>query len=396
MMEGRFSFVVCFVICCVLCLSCACDPNPGGSRALPSPAGPGSSQPYLASDGERVYMSWLESQPDATSLRLASYDGAAWSTPSVVAAGVPLLVNWADFPSVLVTREGALAAQWLVSGDGESFAYDAFLGVSLDGGTSFGETHRLHGDEVSTEHGFVSLIDEPDGSIGMVWLDGRELPEKGTMQLRYRSFADGVLGPESLLDDDACTCCQTSATVVGEDVLVAYRDRRPGEIRDISLIRRDGSGWGEARTIHDDGWRIAACPVNGPAIAAHADDVALAWFSGADDRPRVLLAFSADGGESFGDPLVVESFGALGRVDLLALDDGEFAVAWLAARGDAGEVLLRRYRSDGEAGPLQVVGPARPGRKSGFPRMARLGRTIFVAWTEPGPSAELRLATVEF
>ena len=49
--------------------------------------------------------------------------------------------------------------------------------------------------------------------------------------------------------------------------------------------------------------------------------IPLAWFTGAQERPRVLLAFSSDGGAVFGDPIVVESEGALGRVDLLALDE---------------------------------------------------------------------------
>ena len=35
--------------------------------------------------------------------------------------------------------------------------------------------------------------------------------------------------------------------------------------------------------VYNDGWKIAACPVNGPAVAANGKRVALAWFTAPND-----------------------------------------------------------------------------------------------------------------
>jgi hypothetical protein len=45
--------------------------------------------------------------------------------------------------------------------------------------------------------------------------------------------------------------------------------------------------------VHSDNWKIDACPVNGPAIAATGRRVAVAWFTAANDTARVKLAFSS-------------------------------------------------------------------------------------------------------
>ncbi len=111
--------------------------------------------------------------------------------------------------------------------------------------------------------------------------------------------------------------------------MVAYRDRDEGEIRDISVVRATREGWSAPSRVHRDDWRITACPVNGPAIAALGRTVAVAWFT-APDQPRIRLAFSDDAGVSFAAPLEIASGRVTGRVDLVLLDDRRAAVSWLA------------------------------------------------------------------
>ena len=128
------------------------------------------------------------------------------------------------------------------------------------------------------------------------------------MQVRARRIApDGSMGPESLLDPRACTCCQTSA-VRNEagNIIAVYRDRTAEEIRDISVVRLVEEEWTDPETIYGDGWEIAGCPVNGPAIDALGTYAVVVWFTGANGEAKARIAFSRDGGASFEDPLQLD------------------------------------------------------------------------------------------
>jgi hypothetical protein len=258
---------------------------------------------------------------------------------------------------------------------------------------------RPHTDDTATEHGFVSLLAEPDGELGAIWLDGRAL-EAGTdaaaatMQLMYRRLGPAP-GPETVLDPDVCTCCQTSAAADGDQAYVVYRDHAPGSVRDISIVRRIAGTWLAPRPVRADGWHIAGCPVNGPVVQARGGRLAVAWFTAAGEQPRVLVGFSSDRGERFSEPQRVDAGSALGRVDLLLDDDGAAWVSWVERAGSgAAQVRLRRVAPDGAAGPALLVGPADAGRPSGFPRLARSRGTIYVTWTAAGPPARVVLAAV--
>ncbi len=147
-------------------------------HAIESPAGVGSGEPYLSTSEDAVALSWLEATPDGgTALRFARLTRTGWGTPLRVVAGQDLLVNWADFPSVIGrASDGALWAHWLVKRSGPGFAYDIRLASSRDGGSTWSEAWTPHEDGTATEHGFVSLF--PDGKgIGLVWLDGRGYAE---------------------------------------------------------------------------------------------------------------------------------------------------------------------------------------------------------------------------
>jgi len=138
--------------------------NPLPSRAamvdsLPSPAGAGSAEPNLtvARDG-RVYLSWLEPAPDsAFALRLASFDGKAWSPTRTVRTARDFYVNWADFPSVRALDGDRLAAHWLRKVGRSTYAYHVRVAFSNDGGVTWGPALTPHTDTSGTEHGFVAM-----------------------------------------------------------------------------------------------------------------------------------------------------------------------------------------------------------------------------------------------
>ena len=203
------------------------------------------------------------------------------------------------------------------------------------------------------------------------------------MQVRARRVTpDGTMAPESLLDARACTCCQTSAVRTGAgDIVAVYRDRTAKEIRDISVIRMRGGGWSKPASIHADGWEIAGCPVNGPAVDAVGMDVAVIWFTGANGDANVKIAFSKDGGAQFDDPLPLDLGAPGGRVDVLQLSDGTALALWMeyAKEGEA-IIMCRVSQESGCTTPKALH--VNLGRESvGFPRMARKAGGAYVAWT---------------
>lgn len=367
---------------------------------IASPAGVGSQTPRLAAspDGE-LGMSWLEARPDGRhALLWATYSGETWSAPLPVVEDDSLFVNWADFPGVLPVASGGLVAQWLVESPGGHHAYDIRLARSADGGRTWSAPATPHGDGTAAEHGFVSLVRGADG-VSAIWLDGREYAGRkegdpgARMQLRQAAFdASGTPGAERVLDERVCDCCPTAAVSTPWGLLVAYRDRTDAEIRDISLVRATTDGkWSAPVTPFADGWHIAGCPVNGPALDARRGFVALAWYTEAADTPRVWCALSTDGGRDFGERVRVDDGRAGGRVDVVCLDDGSALVTWLEKTGDGAEISLRRIAAK-ERGPRIVVAATSPARKSGFPKLARAGKGVFVAWTDVSDSTRVRVA----
>ena len=390
----------------ILVLLLGCAPGEGSSFALgaietlASPAADGSGEPNLSvgPDG-RAYLSWLEPAADSShALRFATLEGDRWSAPRTIAQRKDLFVNWADFPSVVALSGHTLAAHWLQRSGTAKYAYDVRVAQSSDGGATWSTPVVPHRDGTPTEHGFVSLFAFRD-SLGAVWLDGRNFArtsegEKADMMLVMTSVAaNGTTGSERVLDERVCDCCQTSWAVASSGPVLVYRDRLNGEIRDISIVRWSDSGWTKGTVVHADGWNIDFCPVNGPAVAADGQRVAVAWFTGARDTSRVLLARSNDAGVTFGPPVRIDDGKPVGRVDVELDEHGGALVSWMEfTSGQQADVRVRRVGADGALGGSTVVAQSSGERASGFPRMVVADDQLMFAWTESGEPAGVHVA----
>jgi len=375
-----------------LALLAACSPEPAAVQLADPPASRGARAVALGVGADRVpRLSWIEGA-GPFELRTSAWSPAGWEPARVLASGPDWFVNWADVPALGALEDGTLAASWLErSGTG---SYDYRVRIAVGGAAPL----VLHDDSGTGEHGFVSLAAlDPERWLA-VWLDGRASgghhDGSGAMQLRARTVAKrGELGPEVLLDARVCDCCATAAErTASGDVLVVYRDRDPNEVRDLAavLVRPDGSASTPVR-VCDDGWKIAGCPVNGPALAASGTELAVAWFTlGAESRARVQVAFSRDGGRTFGAPTQVSQAETDGFVDCAYDAGGRLWVSWLERpTRERGEWRLAPI-DDGVVGEARTLAATVPGRAAGIARLVSAGDGLLFAWLDSSDGARLR------
>jgi hypothetical protein len=344
--------------------------------------------PQITVTGDRAIVSWIENEGRRSTLRFAERTPSGWSEPRAAASGEDWFVSFADVPSVVRLGDGALVAEWLQTSDASIEAYDIRLAFSKDDGRTWSPPASPHHDGTKTQHGFASLFQAPGAGLGLVWLDGRSIEieaQKGNdnMSVRAATFdRDGHQVSESLVDDRVCDCCPTAVAMTADGPVAAFRDRSAKDVRDISVSRLVNGRWTDPAPVHDDGWTIAACPVNGPAISARGRTVAVAWMTAKDDDARAFAAFSNDGGATFGAPIRLDEAGTLGRVGVGLLDDGSAIASWVDFANQRGQFQIRRVDPTGARGAAQTVAGVGAERTSGYPRLARRGNELLFAWTE--------------
>jgi BNR repeat-like domain len=377
----------------ILLLAISCDvkkkTDPIVLTTLPSPAQSPSGEPHLFTDEKGdVFLSWIEKKENINELKFSKLSGQQWSTPATIASDSNWFVNWADYPMLAANGDHFIAHFLAKSGDG-TFAYDVNVTQSSDRGKTWSHPKAIHDDGKQAEHGFVSML--PYGeNFFITWLDGRNTVMEG---MENHAGHDGHHGEMSLraaivntkgeklneweLDNRTCDCCQTSAAITSQGPVVVYRDRSDEEIRDMSIVRLIDGVWTKPKPIYEDQWKIAGCPVNGPRMAATENTLAIAWFSMPGEKSEVKVIFSKDGGESFGQPIQIDEGKAIGRVDLVLLDDKSVVVSWM----EGSVIKAARVAPDGTKGASFIVAPSSEARSSGFPQMTQSGTELIFAWT---------------
>ena len=339
---------------------------------LSNPAAPGAGEPFLSASHDGVWMSWLEpAASGATALRFARWHDGRWSEPGTIIESRDLVVNFADFPSIVEDASGALFAHWLQQ-DG-----DLRYAISRDSGRRWSAPRKLNHSTKNGERGFVTFVPLAHEGVAATWLDD------GSVRFT-RIDTNGALAPEVSLDDRTCECCTTGMAMTSRGPVIVYRDRSNEEIRDIAIVRQTSSGWTPPRSVHADGWKINGCPVNGPQADAIGDRLAVAWFAAPNDQAHAFVAFSDDAGATFSAPIRVDETKAAGRVDVVMLDRDTAVVTWVEQTKTAAEVRARRVKRNGTIDPSLKIADVATARAAGFPRIARVGRDVYLAWMDQG------------
>lgn len=357
----------------------------------------------LESTKGEMILTWLEPlSPQGYRFRLAVSQGDRWTDPATITSGKDISMFPADLPGVTEAKDGTLTAYWQVTdkSNGDRYATIIQVASSRDGGRTWSTPTKPYHGAHPGQHGFISAF-PVDEQVGFVWLDAEEqqyIPAKGgsgkedwkgAIGLRFASVnAEGRVNSDSFIDRITCECCPTAAAVTARGPVVVYRgrqeprDAKPLEVdvykptvRDIQISRLENSKWTVPHPIFNDNWVMNACPDNGPAVDAAGNRVAVAWWTAANDKPNVKVAFSGDAGDTFSPPVRVDMGTGTGQVTVSWTDDQSGAVVgWL----ENNRVWARWVSRDGLLGTPVPLGTA-AGRR--LPRWIARSGEIVAVWT---------------
>ena len=344
-------------------------------------------QPNLVSYNGTLSLSWISSEQDNNaSLHFSQLKNGKWIEPQKIADGSDWFVNWADFPAHAI-NEDLILTSYLKKSDSGTYTYDVLLNLRKLTGEKIKEDFLLNTDGVKAEHGFVSIIPNKKGFF-VTWLDGRNTIEKKSdgehkpMTIRFAEISNtGDIINESELDAAVCDCCQTSIANTRDGPIVVYRDRSNKEVRDIYSVRNINGVWEDPNPVHNDGWIINGCPVNGPKVASNSKNLAIAWFTASNGNPLVNVSFSKNNGASFDKPIKINDVNAIGRVDIAFLNDDEAIVSYMEV-DDAGTYLrIKKVSVNRRISQPITISKIDGGRNTGVPQLEIINNEIFIVWT---------------
>jgi len=202
------------------------------------------------------------------------------------------------------------------------------------------------------------------------------------MTIRFAEITNkGDIIKESELDAAVCDCCQTSIANTGKGPIVVFRDRSAKEVRDIYSVRNINGLWESPNPVHDDGWIINGCPVNGPKVAVNSKNLAIAWFTVSNGNPLVNISFSKNNGDSFDTPLKINDHNAIGRVDVAFLNQEEVIISYMEF-DDVGTYLrIKKVSINGMISEPITISKIDGGRNTGVPQLEIINNEIFLVWT---------------
>lgn len=365
---------------------------------------PGHSQPSITVDRRGGFiLTSIERHDDEAQLRFHRLNRQGTVLDSgLIARGKDWFVNWADFPSLVVADNGDWLSFFLRKSDpSQPYAYDIWITRSTDRGRQWSTPEKLHDDALPTEHGFVSLLPDGDDRVLAVWLDGRRGARSNAEQATHGHDAHGgahtslrsaVLrrgqppAQQAELDTLTCDCCTTDALHTRNGPLVAYRNRSEAEVRDIGWVERQAGDWSGPAIAIEDGWQIAGCPVNGPALSTLDKRPLLAWPTQNGANFELRLALRREG-EWHALPTLESHPDLMGRVDAVSWGDQGALISWLgvASQATPPHPVLRvaHLNAGGKELSRVEVTDLSAGRNTGMPRMASLGNVAILVWTEP-------------
>ena len=409
-----------------------------GNRTVASGSGttrlliPGrsNSAPTIAAHGDLVAVAWHAAMAGTGGdvfVAVSRDGGASFGEPARVNAVAGEARSGGELPPRIAigAANGRATPELIVVWRARRERTSLLLSRSLDGGRTFDAPTTLQSAEAAGERGWHSAAIAPDGRVHAVWLDHRGLaPPPGApphTHGAHRSAADGVdmaqksglyyaaVGQHSApiereLVKGVCYCCKTAVAADADGrVYAAWRHVYPGNIRDIAFLasRDGGQSFDAPARVAEDGWQIAGCPDDGPAIAvttnrrvhvvwptvitngtepqgalfhaatddgrtftarqriptlggpkpthpqiaAAAEGLVLAWDEVVDGTRKsavVLMRLHADGSATFDRPVVLDPSSTASLYPVVVSAASGLVTAWTSGAGDSSVIAVRR------------------------------------------------------
>ena len=346
-------------------------------------------QPALFSNNGILSLSWISSdEKNRSILNFKQFKDGKWDDNVLkINSGNDWFVNWADFPAHAVNQD-AIISSFLQKSDSGTYNYDIILNIQKLSGEIIKENFLLNTDGIKAEHGFVSITANKNEGFFISWLDGRNTLKKKLnghhkpMSIRFAEVTNtGEIINESELDTSVCDCCQTSIVNTKNGPLVVYRNRTHNEVRDIYSVRRTNNEWQTPKAVHNDGWVINGCPVNGPKAAVSSKNIAVGWFTVFKGDPQINVSFSKSDGESFDTPIKINDYNAIGRVDIEFLNDDEIIISYMEYDDNGTYLKIKKVSDNGNISEPITISKIDGGRSTGVPQLEIINTEIFLVWT---------------
>ncbi len=391
----------------------ASGPAPGVAMPLAfAVPGRANSAPSVAAFGKRIAVVWTATAESTSDIYLSV------STDTGATFGAPVRVNdvegevraSGEQPARVVVNK-TIHVVWPARIDGRPVIRYA---RSDNDGRSFSKAETVAGDGRPGARGWEAITLGHDGSVQLVWLDGRNDTSKGMRHHRgpapapaktpmkaggrgprqdifHASWKDDAPRAERPVAANVCFCCKPAIATAGPQVYVAFRHLFPEGIRDIAVARSTDNGvtFGAPARLSEDNWKIDACPDDGPAMVADSHGgIHVVWptlMTGDTPRKGIFYASLADNG-TFTPRLRLDSGDTDPAHPQIGTDDhGNTAVVWDERAAGARRVVLRHV-SQGVAQPPEFF----PGDGVTYPVAAAAEGYWIILWSADGAAIQGR------
>jgi hypothetical protein len=356
-----------------------------------------SSAPSVAAFGKRVAVVWTAASDSGSDIYMSvsTDDGATF--------GAPVRVNDIEGDArasgeqpARVVMDKTIHVVWPTRVNNHSVVRYA---SSIDDGRTFSKATTIAGDGFSGARGWESIALGYDGGVHVVWLDGRNAaphqhahvpgqpmakPAGGgpRQDILHTTWKGEVTPSETGVADNVCFCCKTAIATSGARVYVAWRHIYPGSLRDIAVARSTDNGqtFGAPIRVSEDGWKLDACPDDGPSMAADSHGgIHIAWpavVAGATPRKGIFYSALTEQ-NTFTPRLRLDSGDTDAAHPQLAADEhGTSAVVWDEHVKGSRRIVLRQVSGTTAESPQTFDGEGVT-----YPAIAASDESWLVVWS---------------
>lgn len=357
--------------------------------------------PWIAATGDFVAVAWGASSSGSGDVFVATSRNAGQSFAAPVrvnAVAGEARLSGEIAPRVSLSKRSGADPIVMVTYNAKDNGTQIKTTRSLDGGRTFVPPTSLQQKGAAGDRGWLASTVDDRGRLHAIWLDHRGMAAAGDHAM-HKSEDDGVAmaqksglyyatadGVERELFKGVCYCCKTAmATGPKGEIYAAWRHVFAGNMRDMAFTasRDGGRTFSPLTRVNQDGWSIAGCPDDGPAMAVDAQGaVHLVWPTVKDEQGVILYAVSTDG-KSFSAPTRVPTLGgAKPSHPQIAIDRaGRINVAWDESQNGVRRAAVRWI---GSSTPPAVLGDA-----TSYPVMAATNAGMVTAWTSGAANASV-------